>query len=187
MVSHWRGKMKITWRQLCDFNCYLVVMRQSCNWQSLTVRTHTHPRLPSFNAYSAGPCLLSFLSLSILFAARGVASYFFTALVAFLSLKLRFGVFLLSTRKFLRDASGSVTSQPEARRSPRHGLQPSILSSPSFIVQFRLSFKFRRFLSTMDSLSLDRNSTFATMSQIHSAPTLVGLFGMERLVVDLAN
>ena len=84
--------------------------------------------------------------------------------------------------------------------SPHHELLSFSLSSPSFMARFRSSFKFRRFLSTdklltssMDlltlatllslaSLSLGRNSAFATMSQIHSVPNLVSLFGMEPLV-----
>jgi hypothetical protein len=84
--------------------------------------------------------------------------------------------------------------------SPHHELHSFILSSPSFIAQFRSSFRFRRFLSTnepltssldlstlatlpsLDSLSLDRNSAFATMSQLHSAPNPVRLFGTEELV-----
>lgn len=84
--------------------------------------------------------------------------------------------------------------------SPHHQLLSFSLSFPSFIARFRSSFRFRRFLSTdkpltfsldlltlatllpLDSLSLGRNSAFATMSPIHSAPNLVSLFGMESLV-----
>ena len=84
--------------------------------------------------------------------------------------------------------------------SPHQELQPSILSSPFFIARFRSSFSFRRFPSTHklltsfrdsftlatlpspDSLSLDRNFAFATMSHLRSAPNLVRSFGMEQLV-----
>jgi hypothetical protein len=84
--------------------------------------------------------------------------------------------------------------------SPHHELLSFSLSSPSFIARFRSSFSFRPFLSTnkqltsslnlltlatlhsLDSLSLGLNSAFATISQIHSAPNHVSLFGMESLV-----